>query len=607
MAGPFQVVVARLTPDTPVCGVPLEPYVLARRADTSTVTGGDLPAEGATDARFSIKYRWYRSVVTKSGQVCWAHSDREATVQCILCLRSRVDIRKSYHCSPECMREHWHFHREFHRGGRGENGAGGGEPPRAPTPAPHGGEAWLEVGCSPIYTPCFEDVGSFLKLECVAHDAAAPYHDLGKVVTTLTPRVRPEPTPPRRGMVPMPPSRPVLRRGGFTLLTYNLLAELYAAPEAFPHCPAWALAWPYRAPNLLRELLAHDADVLCLQEVQSDAFAGFWQPELARAGYAAIFKKKTAEMFSKNSYVTDGCATFFKKDRFALVKKYEVEFNKAALSLADSFPPDQKKLALSRLLKDNVALIAVLEALDVPGGGAEGGEGPSAGPGTGTGTGTGAANAAGAAPADAALATPGTAPRRQLVCVANTHIHSNPELSDVKLWQVHTLLKGLEKIAASADIPMLLAGDFNTLPGSAAHALLVSGGVPPHHPELSNDPLGILRPAAKLQHGLPLASAYAALAVPGEADSAGLVRQRRRLDLATAEPRWTNLTGNFKGTLDYILYTSDSLVPVATLELMEESEVRGGGADGGLPSEFLSSDHLALAVTFQYAAVEGAK
>jgi CCR4-NOT transcription complex subunit 6 len=40
-----------------------------------------------------------------------------------------------------------------------------------------------------------------------------------------------------------------------------------------------------------------------------------------------------------------------------------------------------------------------------------------------------------------------TASRRTLICVANTHIHANPELSDVKLWQVHTLLKGLEKIA----------------------------------------------------------------------------------------------------------------------------------------------------------------
>ena len=48
------------------------------------------------------------------------------------------------------------------------------------------------------------------------------------------------------------------------------------------------------------------------------------------------------------------------------------------------------------------------------------------------------------------------------LCVANTHIHANTELNDVKLWQVHTLLKGLEKIAASAEIPMVVCGDFNS-------------------------------------------------------------------------------------------------------------------------------------------------
>lgn len=48
--------------------------------------------------------------------------------------------------------------------------------------------------------------------------------------------------------------------------------------------------------------------------------------------------------------------------------------------------------------------------------------------------------------------------------------------------QVHTLLKGLEKIAASADIPMLVAGDFNATPGSAAHTLLVKGSVPAGNP-----------------------------------------------------------------------------------------------------------------------------
>jgi endonuclease/exonuclease/phosphatase family metal-dependent hydrolase len=31
--------------------------------------------------------------------------------------------------------------------------------------------------------------------------------------------------------------------------------------------------------------------------------------------------------------------------------------------------------------------------------------------------------------------------------------------------QIHTLLKGLEKIAVSADIPMLVCGDFNSTPG----------------------------------------------------------------------------------------------------------------------------------------------
>lgn len=100
---------------------------------------------------------------------------------------------------------------------------------------------------------------------------------------------------------------------------------------------------------------------------------------------------------------------------------------------------------------------------------------------------------------------------------------------------MHTLLKGLEKIAASADIPMLVCGDFNSVPGrfggfflkqlflfftrviymhisegysvlccSAPHALLAMGKVDPSHPDLTVDPLNILRPHSKLVHQLPL-------------------------------------------------------------------------------------------------------
>jgi CCR4-NOT transcription complex subunit 6 len=39
-------------------------------------------------------------------------------------------------------------------------------------------------------------------------------------------------------------------------------------------------------------------------------------------------------------------------ERFHLVKKYEVEFNKAAISLADQMTnPHQKKATMNRLLK----------------------------------------------------------------------------------------------------------------------------------------------------------------------------------------------------------------------------------------------------------------
>jgi CCR4-NOT transcription complex subunit 6 len=39
-----------------------------------------------------------------------------------------------------------------------------------------------------------------------------------------------------------------------------------------------------------------------------------------------------------------------------------------------------------------------------------------------------------------------------------------------------------------------------------------------------------------------------------------LYKQRQRLDAKHHEPMFTNLTKDFKGTLDYIFYTTTSLV-----------------------------------------------
>lgn len=43
-------------------------------------------------------------------------------------------------------------------------------------------------------------------------------------------------------------------------------------------------------------------------------------------------------------------------------------------------------------------------------------------------------------------------------------------------------MKGLERIQEVANCPMVVAGDFNSQPGSAVHKLLLEGRVDPTHP-----------------------------------------------------------------------------------------------------------------------------
>lgn len=352
-------------------------------------------------------------------------------------------------------------------------------------------------------------------------------------------------------------------RGTFSLLSYNVLADLYATSDMYSYCPPWALSWAYRKQNLLREILSYGADILCLQEVQSDHYEEFFAPELEKHGYDVVYKKKTTEVYTGTSYAIDGCATFFRRDRFSLLKKYEVEFNKPTQYFSDVVIPSAARRAhMSRFLKDNVALIIVLEARD-------------------KGVNFDSAQAAG---------------KRQLLCVANTHIHANPENKDAKLWQVNQLMKRLEKIGSIASIPMLVAGDFNSVPGSAPHSLVTHGRVDPH-PELETDPLSILRgPTIKYYHQIPLVSAYSHFARMNGMSPA-MEQQRRRMDTTTNEPLFTNCTRDFLGTLDYIFYKAGSLDVESLLELLDEESLR---KDTALPSPEWSSDHIALLVKFRF-------
>ncbi|KAL0359404.1 UNVERIFIED_CONTAM: Carbon catabolite repressor protein 41 [Sesamum angustifolium] len=510
-----------LPSDIPIVGCELTPYVLLKRPDKSVITD-DVTELNPVDGHF-LRYRWYRIQSDRKVAVCSVHPTEQATLQCLGCVKAKLPVAKSYHCSPKCFSDAWQHHRVLHERAASAVNENGNEEeeifgrfnstgsttsgmvnmstsqsntslsngtaalyPAAVTQR-SGGETWFEVGRSKTYTPTADDIApspSPRRLISVSGIDVPGHLDLDGRISS---------------------------GGTFTVLSYNILSDAYASSELYSYCPSWALSWTYRRQNLLREIVGYRADIVCLQEVQSDHFEEFFAPELDKHGYQALFKRKTAE----------------------------VEFNKAAQSLTDALVPSaQKKNALNRLVKDNVALIVVLEAkfgnhgIDNPG-------------------------------------------KRQLVCV------------------VHTLLKGLEKIAASADIPMLVCGDFNSIPGSAPHALLAMGKVDPLHPDLAIDPLGILRPAAKLTHQLPLVSAYSSFARVG----VGLgLEQRRKMDPATNEPLFTNCTRDFIGTHDYIFYSADSLTVESLLELLDEDSLR---KDTALPSPEWSSDHIALLAEFR--------
>lgn len=562
----------------PVVGCEFTPYILLMRPDNSV--SSEVIPESATVGGFCLRYTWFRIQSDKKDTVCSIHPTELATLQCIACIKAKVPLANSYHCNSKCFSDAWKHHLALHERASSVNESGAEEglvgrtnndvsTPLHPTrnSERNVGETLVEIGHSRTYIPTAGDIGHVLKFECVPVDAVTR-KPVGKFKEVTTSRVIPAPSPYPRRMIKATGSGILghldnngrsASSGTFTVLSYNILADQHAKNGLYSYCPTWALAWPYRRQNLLKEIISYHADIVCLQEVQNDHFEEFFSPELDKHGYQAFYKKKTTEPFRGIGNKVDGCATFFRRDRFSHIKKYEVEFNKAAQSLTDAvIQPSQKEFALNRLIKDNIALILVLEAkFDNHGVDNSG--------------------------------------NRQLLCVANTHLDSHKDFTDVKIWQVHTLLKGLEKIAVSGNIPMLVCGDFNSIPGSASHALLAMGKLDQLHPDLGLDPLGILRPSNKLNHQLPLVSAYSAFAMMVGEDF-GLELQRRKMDPTTNEPLFTSIRRDFFGTLDYIFYSADSLTVESLLELLDQDSLRKNTA---LPSPEWSSDHIALLAEFR--------
>merc|ERR1712008_363257 len=101
------------------------------------------------------------------------------------------------------------------------------------------------------------------------------------------------------------------------------------------------------------------------------------------------------------------------------------------------------------------------------------------------------------------------------ICIANTHLYSNKDYPDIKLWQTWQLLQELETFVLSrgTNLPLMICGDFNSTPDTAVYDLLSRQAVHPGHPDVNmnqDEPSGgsILPDAVSISHSFQLGSVY---------------------------------------------------------------------------------------------------
>lgn len=219
----------------------------------------------------------------------------------------------------------------------------------------------------------------------------------------------------------------------FTVLSYNVLAQHLLEEHTYLYRRAdpEALVWEKRGERILREVKDTGADILCLQEVQSDHFHCFYVPKLRSMGFKGIFKKRTGDK-------PDGCAIFFRHSIFELKESKSVEYCKPNVQILD---------------RDNIGLIALLTPRVLKSRNAVDQDLP-------------------------------------FIVVATTHLLYNPKRHDIKLAQLQLLFAELDLLAfISSNVsskskstqhvyhPTILTGDFNLTPDSSIYEFITRGSL----------------------------------------------------------------------------------------------------------------------------------
>ncbi|XP_028661424.1 CCR4-NOT transcription complex subunit 6-like isoform X2 [Erpetoichthys calabaricus] len=346
----------------------------------------------------------------------------------------------------------------------------------------------------------------------------------------------------------------------FTVMCYNVLCDKYATRQLYGYCPSWALNWEYRKKGIMEEIVNCDADIISLQEVETEQYFTLFLPALKERGYDGFFcPKSRAKLVSEQERKhVDGCAIFFKTEKFTLVQNHTVEFNQVAMANSEG-----SEVMLNRVMtKDNIGMAVLLEI--------------------------NSENFVG-----------GIKPvqiEKQMILVANAHMHWDPEYSDVKLIQTMMFISELKSIIGclkpatsgsdGSAIPIVLCADLNSLPDSGVVEYLSNGGVAANHKDFKelryNECLMNFSCNGKngnsdgqITHGFQLKSAYENNLMP-----------------------YTNYTYDFKGVIDYIFYSKAHMSILGVLGPLDPQWLIDNSITG-CPHPHIPSDHFSLLAQFE--------
>lgn len=352
-------------------------------------------------------------------------------------------------------------------------------------------------------------------------------------------------------------------------MSYNILCDKYATTSQYGYTAAKDLAWDYRKARILEEIRSHDAEIVCLQEIDRESYDDFFRRELSANDYRGIFwpKSRAKTMAEKDAKLVDGCATFYKDSKYILLEKALVDFANIAINRLDMKGEHD---TFNRVMpRDHIAVLTFLE----------------------------------------------NRMTGSRLIVGNAHLLWDPEYADVKLVQVAILMEQITKSAekwskypACTDkaafrhngfdgdsdiddaneahiepgpsldytngpqIPLIICGDFNCAEDSGVYELITKGGVPGNHADMGNRGYGSLTRDG-MAHPFKLESAYK----------------------TPEQISFTNYTPNFTGVLDYIWYSTNSLQVEGLLGNIDDDYLR---KVPGFPNHFFPSDHLSLKADF---------